>query len=113
MAQSPVTIVGLSSAGTASVYLGGFLRNLKASLTLTSGSSTPEGSVIVAAGDNPADDSIAILSVGNPAIGSYHHSSVGQNFYQYVNVLTSGMSSAYFSAITVNIYFDGPQWPSL
>lgn len=112
MAQSPVKIVGLSSGGTASVYLGGLLRNVQGSIILTSGSSTPEGSINISAGDTPTDFSVTVLTVGNPGVGDYHHSSVQQGFYQYVNIFTSGMSSAYFDAFTANVYFDGPQWPS-
>jgi hypothetical protein len=112
MAQSPVVITGLSSSGTASVFLGGSLRNVQVSAILSAGSSTPEGSIYVTGGDTLNGPGAVLLSAGNPVIGDYYRSSVNQGFYQYINVRTESISSSYFDDFVVRVYFDGAQWPS-
>lgn len=119
MAQSPSKVTSISSTGpgsnaavaVGSVYLGGKYRNVQASLTVPSGSSSPAGTLWASAGPAPGIGS-TLLQVTSPSIGSMHFSDVATGFFDYVFLYTQDISSAYWNDIVFTVYFDGTEWVS-
>ena len=106
MPQSPYTIDGVSS-----VDLGGLYRKVQITLTLTSGTSTPEWTAYVGTGNSSNSQAEVLFSVGNPGIGTTYRSSVHEGFYRYISFSPGAISSAYWDAFRTTLYFDGAQWP--